>query len=377
MIIQDGWVGREQKNSSGLKIKNMSKQIPNNSQISDTFDPLRWQPVLEVGDLSDLTCHRAISYQQPVGNYYFAPPAQIQSGQAGAGPATYQADQLPAGTDLGVVRIAFDRPQVRNAFRPHTVDELLTCLEYARCQGDIRAVIITGNGPAADGGYAFCSGGDQRIRDRDGYRYEHENTDPNAQLETRRQQIDQARNGRLHILEVQRLIRLMPKPVIAALPGWAAGGGHSLMVVCDLAVASREHARFKQTDANVGSFDAGYGSALLARQCGDKRAREIFFLAQTYSAEQAQQWGVINAAVAHCELETTALEWALTIAQKSPQAIRMLKYAFNLPDEGIHGQQLFAGEATRLAYRTDEAEEGRKAFLEHRVPDWSAYPQYF
>ncbi|MDU4680871.1 MAG: enoyl-CoA hydratase-related protein, partial [Cutibacterium avidum] len=168
-----------------------------------------------------------------------------------------------------------------------------------------------------------------------------------------------------------------PKPIIAAIPGWTTGGGHSLMVVADMAVASRENARFKQVDANVGSFDAGYGSALLARQIGDKRAREIFFLAETYTAEQAERWGVINRAVDHVELESTAIEWGLTIAGKSPQAIRMLKYAFNMVDDGIAGQQAFAGEATRMAYMTPEAQEGRDAFLEHRSPDWSSYPYYF
>ena len=260
------------------------------------------------------------------------------------------ADRGENGGKLPVLRIAFDRPQVRNAFRPHTVDELLACLEYARSAADVAAIILTGNGPSdSDGGYSFCSGGDQRIRDRGGYRYEQEGADPDAEVSQRRQNLDLARTGRLHILEVQRLIRAMPKPVIAAVPGWAAGGGHSLVVVCDLALASAEHARFKQTDANVGSYDA----------------------------RQAEEWGVINAAVPHLQLETVALEWALTVARKSPQAIRMLKYAFNLADDGLLGQQLFAGEATRLAYSTDEAEEGRRAFLEHREPDWTSFPYYY
>ena len=189
--------------------------------------------------------------------------------------------------------------------------------------------------------------------------------------------IDTARAGRLHVLEVQRLIRTMPKVVIAAVPGWAAGGGHSLNVVCDLSLASLEHARFKQTDASVGSFDAGYGSALQARQVGDKRAREIFFLARTYDAETAERWGVVNEAVPHAELEERALEWAAAVTSKSPQAIRMLKLAFNLADDGLAGQQVFAGEATRLAYMTDEALEGRDAFLQRREPDWSPFPYYF
>ena len=291
--------------------------------------------------------------------------------------------------DLPVVRVAFNRPEVRNAFRPRTVDELYRVLDHARMSGDVGAVILTGNGPSPrDGGWAFSSGGDQRIRGRDGYRYEQEDSTAAGKSEDRaysheadvaaaRARLDTARAGRLHILEVQRLIRTMPKAVIAAVPGWAAGGGHSLNVVCDLSLASIEHARFKQTDADVGSFDAGYGSALLARQVGDKRAREIFFLARTYDAVTAERWGVVNEAVPHAELEERALEYAATVAGKSPQAIRMLKLAFNLADDGLAGQQVFAGEATRLAYMTDEAVEGRDAFLQRRTPDWSSFPYYF
>ena len=319
--------------------------------VSDTFDPLRWREV-QGFDLTDMTYHRGIS----------------------RGPI----DGAPKGADLPVVRIAFDRPEIRNAFRPHTVDELYRCLDHARMTSDVAAVILTGNGPSPrDGGYSFCSGGDQRIRGKDGYRYEVEGSEASAQVEKRREQIDPARAGRLHILEVQRLIRTMPKVVIAAIPGWAAGGGHSLNVVCDLSLASRDHAVFMQTDANVGSFDAGYGSALLARQVGDKRAREIFFLARRYDADTAAQWGVVNEAVPHAQLEETALEWSRIISTKSPQAIRMLKFAFNLADDGLAGQQVFAGEATRMAYMTDEAQEGRDAFIEHRAPDWSPYPYYF
>ena len=297
--------------------------------------------------------------------------------------------------DLPVARVAFNRPEVRNAFRPRTVDELYRVLDHARMSGDVGAVVLTGNGPSPrDGGWAFSSGGDQRIRGRDGYRYEHEEHereeavdapaagdsighDHEADVAAARARIDAARAGRLHILEVQRLIRTMPKVVIAAVPGWAAGGGHSLNVVADLSLASIEHARFKQTDADVGSFDAGYGSALLARQVGDKRAREIFFLARAYDAVTAERWGVVNEAVPHAELEERALEYAATVAGKSPQAIRMLKLAFNLADDGLAGQQVFAGEATRLAYMTDEAVEGRDAFLQRRAPDWSPYPYYF
>jgi naphthoate synthase len=295
--------------------------------VSELFDDSLWQEVDGFG-FSDITYHRA--------------------------------------RGLGAVRIAFDRPEVRNAFRPQTVDELYTALEHARTSSEVGAVIITGNGPSPkDGGWAFCSGGDQRIRGKDGYKYEGSGG------------VDPARLGRLHILEVQRLIRFMPKVVIAVVPGWAVGGGHSLHVVCDLTLASREHAIFKQTDADVASFDSGYGSALLARQIGQKRAREIFFLGDNYSAEEAHAMGMVNAVVPHKELESVALDWCRKIMQKSPTAIRMLKYGFNLPDEGLVGQQLFAGEATRLAYATEEAREGRDAFLEKRKPDYDKFPWHF
>jgi naphthoate synthase len=271
--------------------------------------------------------------------------------------------------DVGAVRIAFDRPEVRNAFRPHTVDELYTALDHARMATDVGCVILTGNGPSPkDGGWAFCSGGDQRIRGRHGYQY--------ASGETA-DTVDAGRAGRLHILECQRLIRFMPKVVICAVPGWAAGGGHSLHVVCDLTLASAEHARFKQTDADVASFDGGFGSAYLARFVGQKFAREIFFLGREYTADQMHAMGGVNAVVPHAELEATALQWAREICGKSPTAQRMLKYAFNLIDDGLVGQQIFAGEATRLAYASDEAAEGRDAFLEKRSPDWSAFPYYY
>ena len=301
--------------------------------VSEIFDPDRWEPV-EGFDLSDVTYHR---------------------GRTGA--------------DRGTVRIAFDRPEVRNAFRPQTVDELYGTLDHARMATDVGTILLTGNGPSPkDGGWAFCSGGDQRIRGSDGYRYaEGEGADS----------VDPARTGRLHILEVQRLIRFMGKVVIAVVPGWAAGGGHSLHVVCDLTLASREHARFKQTDADVASFDGGFGSAYLARQVGQKFAREIFFLGREYSAEQAHAMGMVNEVVDHADLESVALEWAAAINAKSPTAQRMLKFAFNLVDDGLVGQQLFAGEATRLAYGTDEAAEGRDAFLEKRSPDWSDFPYHF
>ncbi|WP_176980709.1 1,4-dihydroxy-2-naphthoyl-CoA synthase [Paramicrobacterium humi] len=267
--------------------------------------------------------------------------------------------------DGKVARIAFDRPEVRNAFRPHTVDELYAALEDARTNSKIGVVLLTGNGPSPkDGGWAFCSGGDQRIRGRDGYKYSDAETAAG---------IDPARSGRLHILEVQRLIRFMPKVVIAVVPGWAAGGGHSLHVVCDLSLAA-ESAKFKQTDADVGSFDAGYGSAYFARQIGQKFAREVFFLADDYSAQRAFEMGAVNAVVPLAELEAEALRWARRILTKSPTAIRMLKFAFNAVDDGLVGQQVFAGEATRLAYGTDEAVEGRDSFLEKREPDWGPFP---
>jgi naphthoate synthase len=298
--------------------------------VSEIFDPSAWKQV-DGFELTDITYHRAV--------------------------------------DAGVVRIAFNRPEVRNAFRPQTVDELYRVLDHARMSTDVGCVLLTGNGPSPkDGGWAFCSGGDQRIRGKDGYKYAEGTT---------AESIDPARAGRLHILEVQRLIRFMSKVVICVVPGWAAGGGHSLHVVADLTLASAEHARFKQTDADVASFDGGFGSAYLARQVGQKFAREIFFLGEEYSAEDAYRMGMVNNVVPHAELEAVALEWGKKICAKSPTAQRMLKYAFNLIDDGLVGQQLFAGEATRLAYGTDEAAEGRDAFLEKRDPDWSPYPYAF
>ena len=300
------------------------------SSVSEIFDPTAWTEVRGF-DLTDIPYHRAV--------------------------------------DQGTVRIAFNRPDVRNAFRPNTVDELYRTLDHARMSSDVGCVLLTGNGPSAkDGGWAFCSGGDQRIRGKVGYQY--------AEGETA-DTIDPARAGRLHILEVQRLIRTMPKVVIAVVPGWAVGGGHSLHVTADLTLASEEHAIFKQTDTDVASFDGGFGSAYLARQVGQKRAREIFFLGRNYGADEAFQMGMVNAVVPHAELEATALQWAREINGKSPTAQRMAKFSFNLVDDGLMGQQVFAGEATRLAYMTDEAIEGRDAFLEKRTPDWSAFPWYF
>lgn len=294
------------------------------SEVSEIFDPTQWVVAPGSEGFTDITYHLDVMGQ--------------------------------------VARIAFNRPEVRNAFRPQTVDELYRALDDARQNSKVGVVLITGNGPSPkDGGWAFCSGGDQRIRGKAGYEYADGSSG----------------TGRLHILEVQRLIRTMPKVVIAVVPGWAAGGGHSLHVVCDLTIASREHAHFKQTDADVGSFDAGYGSAYFARQVGQKFAREVFFLAEEYSAQRAFEMGAVNKVVDHADLETEALAWARTIMTKSPTAIRMLKFAFNAVDDGIMGQQVFAGEATRLAYGTDEAVEGRDSFLEKRDPDWSAFPWHY
>ena len=294
------------------------------SPVSDIFDPTQWVVAPGSEGFTDITYHLDVKGQ--------------------------------------VARIAFNRPEVRNAFRPQTVDELYRALDDARQNSKVGVVLITGNGPSPkDGGWAFCSGGDQRIRGKAGYEYADGSTG----------------TGRLHILEVQRLIRTMPKVVIAVIPGWAAGGGHSLHVVCDLTIASREHAHFKQTDADVGSFDAGYGSAYFAKQVGQKFAREVFFLAEEYSAQRAYEMGAVNKVVDHEELETEALAMARTIMTKSPTAIRMLKFAFNATDDGIMGQQVFAGEATRLAYGTDEAVEGRDSFLQKREPDWSPYPWHY
>ncbi len=291
------------------------------NQVSEIFDETIWKQV-DGFELSDVTYHRHVS--------------------------------------LGVVRVAIDRPEVRNAFRPETVDELHAVLEHARVSADVGVVLLTGNGPSSkDGGWAYCSGGDQRVRGDSGYQYQPDGA------------------GRLHILEVQRLIRFMPKVVISLVSGWAAGGGHSLNVISDLSIASAEHARFKQTDADVGSFDAGYGSAYLAKQVGQKTAREIFFLAEEYSAQRAYEIGLVNRVVPHKDLEKTGIEFAEQILTKSPTAIRMLKYAMNMTDDGMVGQQLFAGEATRLAYASEEAKEGKDAFLEKRKPDWSGFPWHF
>ena len=302
--------------------------------VSELFDADRWEPVDAADEFTDVTYHRAV--------------------------------------DVPAVRVAFDRPEVRNAFRPRTVDELYVALDHARQDPDVGCVLLTGNGPSpTDGGWAFSSGGDQAIRGKSGYEYDGDDEAEGGDGD------GTPRVGRLHILEVQRLVRFMPKPVIAVVPGWAVGGGHSLHVVCDLTLASREHATFKQTDADVASFDGGFGSAYLAHQIGQKKAREIFFLGRNYDAVEAEEMGMVNAVVDHDSLEEVALEWADEITRKSPTAIRMLKFAFNLDTDGMVGQQVFAGEATRLAYMTDEAQEGRDAFLEKREPNFRQFPWHY
>ncbi|EJN61304.1 1,4-dihydroxy-2-naphthoyl-CoA synthase [Halogranum rubrum] len=303
--------------------------------VSDIFDPERWEAV-EGFDFDDLTYHRAV--------------------------------------DTAAVRIAFDRPEVRNAFRPGTVDELYTALDHARKQANVGCVLLTGNGPSPkDGGWAFCSGGDQSVRGGSGYEYR----DDDEAAADDDPAVREAKAGRLHILEVQRMIRFMPKPVVAVVPGWAVGGGHSLHVVCDLTLASEEHGKFLQTDPDVASFDSGFGSAYLARQVGQKKAREIFFRGKTYSAQEAVDMGMANEAIPHEELEDVALEWADEMTSKSPMAMRMLKFGFNAIDDGMVGQQVFAGEATRLGYMTDEAQEGRDAFLEKREPKFDEFPWHY
>ncbi|ESP88585.1 1,4-dihydroxy-2-naphthoyl-CoA synthase [Candidatus Halobonum tyrrellensis] len=307
-----------------------------NDTVSETFDPDRWEPVDGSDAFDDVTYHRAV--------------------------------------DSPTVRVAFDRPEVRNAFRPGTVDELYAALDDARKRADVGCVLLTGNGPSPkDGGWAFCAGGDQSVRGESGYEYRADDEADEADDDL----VREAKAGRLHVLEVQRLIRFMPKPVVAVVPGWAVGGGHSLHVVCDLTLASDEHAKFLQTDPDVASFDGGFGSAYLAKQVGQKKAREVFFRGKTYSAEEAVDMGMANEAVPHDDLEEVALEWADEMTAKSPTAMRMLKYAFNMTDDGLVGQQVFAGEATRLAYMTPEAGEGRDAFLEGREPDFSEYPWHY
>jgi len=254
----------------------------------------------------------------------------------------------------GIARIAFDRPEVRNAFRPETLFELYEAVLDAREDERIGVVLLTGNGPAKDGKWAFCSGGDQRVRGEAGY-------------------VGKDGVARLNVLELQRLIRSMPKPVIALVAGYAIGGGHVLHVVCDLTIAA-DNAVFGQTGPRVGSFDGGFGSSYLARSVGQKKAREIWYLCRQYSAQEAEQMGLVNKVVPLNELESEGVDWAREILGKSPLAIRCIKAAMNADCDGQAGLQELAGNATMLFYMTEEGQEGRNAFLEKRAPEFHKYP---
>ena len=297
------------------------------TQVSELFDARRWAPVDGFDGLEDITYHHD------------------RSGR--------------------IARVAFDRPEVRNAFRPHTVDELYRALDIARQDPRIGAVLLTGNGPSPkDGGWAFCSGGDQRIRGRDGYKY----SDDESVVH------DPARAGRLHILEVQRLIRFMPKVVIAVVPGWAAGGGHSLHVVCDLTIAA-DNARFGQVGPKVGSFDGGFGASSLAQLVGMKKAKEIWFLCRQYDAQQALDVGLVNAVVPVADLERETVAWCREMLALSPFALRLLKASFHAAEDGYAGIQQLAHDANLLFYGSEEAQEGREAFKAKRRPDFGRFPR--
>ncbi len=254
----------------------------------------------------------------------------------------------------GMARIAFNRPELRNAFRPETVFELLNAFADAREDTQVGVVLFTGNGPANDGSYAFCSGGDQRVRGSAGY-------------------VGADGVPRLNVLDLQRLIRSMPKPVIALVAGYAIGGGHVLHVVCDLTIAA-ENAVFGQTGPKVGSFDGGFGASYLARIVGQKKAREIWYLCRQYDAAEAEAMGLVNKVVPVEQLEEEGVRWAQEILAKSPLAIRCLKSAFNADCDGQAGLQELAGNATLLFYMTEEGQEGRNAFLEKRDPEFRKYP---
>ena len=254
----------------------------------------------------------------------------------------------------GVARIAFDRPEVRNAFRPDTILELQEAFKDAGEDTEIGVVLLTGNGPAEDGKYSFCSGGDQTARGDAGY-------------------VGSEGVPRLNVLELQRYIRTMPKPVIALVAGYAIGGGHVLHVVCDLTLAA-DNAVFGQTGPIVGSFDGGFGASYLARLVGQKKAREIWYLCRQYTADEALEMGLVNKVVPVEELEAEGWQWAQEILDKSPLAIRILKSAFNCDVDGQTGLQQLAGNATLLFYMTEEGQEGRNAYLEKRKPDFRKYP---
>jgi naphthoate synthase len=254
----------------------------------------------------------------------------------------------------GMARIAFNRPEVRNAFRPQTIDEMIDAFRHVWMDQEVGVILLTGNGPAKDGKYAFCAGGDQKVRGYAGY-------------------VGGDGVPRLNVLELQRIIRTMPKVVIALVAGYAIGGGHVLHVVCDLTIAA-ENAIFGQTGPKVGSFDAGYGSATLARIVGQKKAREIWYLCRQYDAQQALDMGLVNTVVPVEQLEAEGIQWASEILEKSPIAIRFLKAAMNADLDGQTGLQVLAGDATMLYYMTDEGSEGKNAFLEKRQPGFDKYP---
>lgn len=254
----------------------------------------------------------------------------------------------------GMARIAFNRPEVRNAFRPKTIDEMTEAFRDAWADNSIGVVLLTGNGPALDGKYAFCSGGDQKVRGDAGY-------------------VGDDGIPRLNVLELQRIIRTMPKPVIALVAGYAIGGGHVLHVICDLTIAA-DNAIFGQTGPKVGSFDAGFGSSYLARIVGQKKAREIWYLCRQYNAQEALDMGLVNKIVPVEQLEAEGVQWAQEILEKSPIAIRFLKAAMNADCDGQTGLQVLAGDATMLFYMTEEGQEGRDAYVQKRDPDFKKYP---
>ncbi|WP_374688302.1 1,4-dihydroxy-2-naphthoyl-CoA synthase [Promineifilum sp.] len=254
----------------------------------------------------------------------------------------------------GMARIAFNRPESRNAFRPLTIDEMIDAFRHVWMDQEVGVILLTGNGPAQDGKYAFCSGGDQRVRGHAGY-------------------IGDDGVARLNVLELQRIIRTMPKPVIALVPGYAVGGGHVLHVICDLTIAA-DNAIFGQTGPKVGSFDGGFGASYLASIVGQKKAREIWYLCRQYNAAEALEMGLVNKVVPIDQLEAEGVAWAQEILAKSPIAIRFLKAGFNAELDGQTGLQVFAGDATMLYYMTEEGKEGKEAFLERRKPEFQKYP---
>jgi naphthoate synthase len=255
----------------------------------------------------------------------------------------------------GMARIAFDRPEIRNAFRPETIEQMIDAFRDAWADADIGVVLLTGNGPSPkDGVHAFCAGGDQKVRSFAGY-------------------ADEEGKAHLNVLELQRIIRVMPKPVIALVNGFAIGGGHVLHVICDLSI-SADNAMFGQTGPIVGSFDAGFGSSYLARIVGQKKAREIWFLCRQYGAAEALDMGLVNAVVPLTDLEQEGVQWAQQILRHSPLAIRFLKAGLNADCDGQTGLQSLAGDATMLFYMTEEGNEGRNAFVEKRPPNFRQYP---